>query len=108
MYHAIEITSRDEAPFGIFASFERVRFLARGRGGAGATGRVRLASSHQLRNKGFQTISAGERFIVEMAGGGFGDPKARNEIAVTDDVRLGLVSSEAAARDYGVVIRDDG
>ena len=41
-------------------------------------------------------------------GGGFGDPKARNEIAVFEDVRLGLVSSEAAARDYGVVGRNDG
>ena len=107
----MEITSRDDAPFGIFASFERVLFPARGRdgGGAGATGRIRLASGHQLRNKGFQTIPAGERLIVEMpGGGGFGDPKARNEIAVSEDVRLGLVSSEAAARDYGVVVRDDG
>ena len=41
-------------------------------------------------------------------GGGFGDSKARNEISVSEDVRLGLVSSEAAARDFGVVVRDDG
>ena len=40
--------------------------------------------------------------------GGFGDPRARNEIAVSEDVRLGLVSSEAGERDYGVVVRDDG
>ena len=102
---------RNLAAAGIFASFERVLFPARGRdgGGAGATGRIRLASGHQLRNKGLQTIPAGERLIVEMpGGGGFGDPKLRNEIAVAEDVRLGLVSSEAAARDYGVVIRDDG
>ena len=107
----MEITSRDGAPFGIFASFERVLFPARGRdgGGAGARGRIRLASGHQLRNKGFQTIPAGERLIVEMpGGGGFGDLKARNEISVSKDVRLGLVSSEAAARDYGIVVRDDG
>ena len=79
------------------------------RAGVGATGRPRLASGHQLRNKGFQTIPAGERLIVEMpGGGGFGDPKARNEIAVFEGVRLGLVSSEAAARDYGIVVRDDG
>ena len=46
--------------------------------------------------------------IAQQGGGGFGDPKARNEIAVADDVRLGLISSEAAARDYGIVVRDDG
>ena len=32
----MEITSRDDAPFGIFASFERVLFPARGRDGGGA------------------------------------------------------------------------
>ncbi len=105
----MEITSREDAPFGIFASFERVLFPARGRdgAGAGATGRIRLASGKDLNNKGFQTIPAQERLIIEMpGGGGFGDPKARDPEAVAEDVRLGLVSPEAAARDYGVVEED--
>ncbi|MBT5191662.1 MAG: hydantoinase B/oxoprolinase family protein [Rhodospirillaceae bacterium] len=107
----MEITSREDAPFGIFASFERVLFPARGRDGAdaGAKGRLRLGSGEEMRNKGFQTIPAGERLIIEMpGGGGFGDPKARDPDAVAGDVRLGFVSNEAAARDYGVVIQDDG
>jgi N-methylhydantoinase B len=107
----MEITSREDAPFGIFASFERVLFPARGRDGAGpgATGRISLASGKELRNKGFQTIPAQGRLIIEMpGGGGYGDPKARDPEAVADDVRLGLVSPEAAARDYGVVVGKNG
>ena len=62
-----------------------------------------------MRNKGFQTIPAQDRLIIELpGGGGFGDPKARDRESVAQDVRLGLVSPEAAARDYGVVVGDDG
>ena len=107
----MEITSREDAPFGIFASFERVLFPPRGRdgGGAGATGRLRLGSGEELRNKGFQTIPAQDRLIIEMpGGGGYGDPQARDRQAVAADVRLGLVSAEAAARDYGVVVGERG
>jgi N-methylhydantoinase B len=107
----MEITSREDAPFGIFASFERVLYPARGRDGAGsgATGELRLGSGKELRNKGFQTIPARERLIIEMpGGGGFGDPFAREPDDVARDVRLGLVSAEAAARDYGVVLGDGG
>ncbi len=107
----MEITSREEAPFGIFASFERVVYPARGRdGGApGANGRLHLESGTELRSKGFQTIPTGDRLIVEMpGGGGYGDPKARDPEEVATDVRLGLVSVEAAAADYGVVLTADG
>ncbi|MBT4689415.1 MAG: hydantoinase B/oxoprolinase family protein [Rhodospirillaceae bacterium] len=107
----MEITSREDAPFGIFASFERVLFPARGRDGAGsgATGELRLGSGENLRNKGFQTIPARERLIIEMpGGGGFGDPMERAPDAVAQDVRHGLVSAEAAMREYGVVLQDGG
>jgi N-methylhydantoinase B len=40
-------------------------------------------------------------------GGGWGDPFEREPDLVLQDVRRGLVSVEAAERDYGVVIRDD-
>ena len=107
----MEITSREDAPFGIFASFERVLFPARGRDGAGsgATGELRLGSGENLRNKGFQTIPARERLMIEMpGGGGFGDPMERAPDAVAQDVRHGLVSAEAAMREYGVVLQDGG
>jgi N-methylhydantoinase B len=39
-------------------------------------------------------------------GGGWGDPFEREPDLVLEDVLRGLVSIEAAERDYGVVIRD--
>jgi len=100
----IEVESREGAPFGIYATFERTVYAARGRGGGGpgALGRLRLASGKTLRNKGFQIVPEGERLIVEMpGGGGLGDPAARDPAAIGKDVRRGLVSPEAAKRDYG-------
>ncbi|MGE0384504.1 MAG: hydantoinase B/oxoprolinase family protein [Gammaproteobacteria bacterium] len=41
------------------------------------------------------------------SGGGYGDPTTRDPDRVLADVRAGAVSTAAAARDYGVVIRDD-
>ena len=46
--------------------------------------------------------------LGEAGGGGFGDPMARDAERVRDDVLNELVSREAAERDYGVVIADDG
>lgn len=47
----------------------------------------------------------GDRFRIELpGGGGYGDPKLRDASAVLSDVLDGLVSVEAAARDYGVAI----
>ena len=105
------IASREDAPFGIFAGFERVHFPARGRdgGGPGAKGRLRLESGAELRHKGFQVVPAQDRLIVEMpGGGGYGDPHARNAETVADDVRNGLVTAEAARADYGVAVGADG
>ncbi|MDA0664990.1 MAG: hydantoinase B/oxoprolinase family protein [Proteobacteria bacterium] len=103
----MEITSREDAPFGIFASFERVVHPARGRdgGSAGRNGRLRLQSGADLKAKGFQVIPAGDRLIVEMpGGGGYGDPLSRDPDAVARDVRLGFVSIDAAQQEYGVVL----
>jgi len=107
----MEIESREPAPFGTFASFERVHYPARGRdGGApGATGRVRLGSGTELRNKGFQLIPTGDRLIVEMpGGGGIGPPETRTPALVAEDVRAGLVTVRASERDYKVALHDDG
>ena len=107
----MEVTSRENAPFGIFASFERVHYPARGRDGAGSgeKGRLLLESGAVLRNKGIQTIPTGDRLIIEMpGGGGYGDPMSRDPAVVADDVRLGLVSAAAAQQKYGVVLTDSG
>jgi N-methylhydantoinase B len=48
-------------------------------------------------------VRAGETLAVVMSGGGgFGDPKERDPAAVLKDVADGLVSPEAAVRDYGL------
>ena len=50
---------------------------------------------------------AGDRFVcVGPAGGGYGDPLKRDPGRVLDDVLDGIISREAAERDYGVVITD--
>ena len=110
-YLAILQWIREGAPFGIFATFERVKHPARGRdgGGPGGNGRLSLASGTELKAKGFQTIPAGERLVVEMpGGGGFGDPKKRDPQRVADDVLDGLITAEEARRDYGVAIDAQG
>ena len=49
------------------------------------------------------------RMIAETpGGGGWGDPFARDPLSVLRDVRDGVLSVEAAARDYGVTISGDG
>jgi N-methylhydantoinase B len=54
-------------------------------------------------------IRAGERFVcIGPAGGGYGDPLAREPLRVRDDVADGLLSAEAARRDYGVVLTSTG
>ncbi len=91
----MEVAHRHGAPFGIFATFERVRFAARGRegGGPGARGRLGLASGVELAAKGFQVVPAGERLVVEMpGGGGYGAPEGRAPALVARDVAMGLVS----------------
>lgn len=106
----MEIGSREDAPFGIFARFERVKYPARGRhgGGSGQAGRLSLESGQELPAKGLSVVPPGDRLIVEMPGGGGMGPAAeRDPQAVRRDVRLGYLSAEAAERDYGVTSETD-
>jgi N-methylhydantoinase B len=107
----IEIGGADGLPFDVLAMFERVDHPPRGREGGhdGAAGVVALASGTRLRAKGQQAIPPYDRLRLEMAGGGgFGDPFTRDPARVAADVRNGLVSREAARREYGVVVSEDG
>jgi len=100
----MEIGSAENAPFSVYAMFERIEHPARGRDGGhdGASGRVSLASGQVLRGKGQQTIPPGERLQLELpGGGGFGDPRERKPEEVAADVQNGLVSAEAADAIYG-------
>jgi N-methylhydantoinase B len=54
-------------------------------------------------------IGAGDGFVIDTAGGGgFWHPFERDPERVLADVRSGYVSLEAARKDYGVVIRQQG
>jgi N-methylhydantoinase B len=44
--------------------------------------------------------------VVGSGAGGYGNPLTRDPALVLRDVRCGFVSTEAAERDYGVVVRD--
>ena len=101
----MEVSSREDAAFGLFAGFERVKFPARGRngGGPGQCGALSLKSGIELKPKGLQIVPPGERLVIEMPGGGGMGPAAeRDPAAVRRDVRLGYLSAAAAKRDYGV------
>lgn len=99
----IEISHAENAPMQIAASFERIEHPARGclGGKNGATGRVRLASGKSLKGMGRQVVPAGDRLIVETAGGGgFGDPRERDPASIAEDLKSGLTSEEKAKLEY--------
>jgi N-methylhydantoinase B len=101
----MEIESAENAPFSVYAMFERIAHPAHGRAGGhdGAPGKVSLASGQPLRGKGQQTIAPGQRLRLELpGGGGFGDPRERDPEKVRADVADGLVSVEQAQSVYGI------
>jgi N-methylhydantoinase B len=106
----LEISNRENAPFAIFARFQRADFPARGAQGGrdGAAGTVRLKSGKPLKSKGTQIIPAGDRLIVEMPGGaGLGDPAERPAELIAADLANGYVSPVAAREVYGAAVRED-
>jgi N-methylhydantoinase B len=106
----IEVGSRNDSPFAIFARFQRVQYPARGRGDGrdGAAGRLHLKSGKELPARGTHVIPPGERLVVEMpGGGGLGDPAARDPASVAADAALGYVSRMDAQETYKVALEDD-
>ncbi len=105
----MEIGSREDAAFGIFARFERVHHPARGRngGGAGGAGRLSLASGAELRPKGLAWCRPATGWWWKCpAAAAWARPRRAIPTAVRRDVRLGYVSREAAQRDYGITVED--
>jgi N-methylhydantoinase B len=106
----MEVVTLDDAAFAISANYDRVIYPPRGRNGGanGMAGTLSLGSGATLKSKGQQTIPKHESVIIEMpGGGGLGDAFDRDPRLVAEDVRLGMVSREAAAGAYGVVLRAD-
>jgi len=95
----IEIENADGDPMVLSATWDRIRFPARGAlgGGDGAPGAARLKHAGTvLRGKGRQVIPAGEVLVVETPGGaGLGDPAGRDPVLVARDLKAGLVAQTA-------------
>ncbi|MFT5115070.1 MAG: N-methylhydantoinase B [Parasphingorhabdus sp.] len=106
----LEIENREKAPMLMSASFERMVHPALGREGgeSGRLGTISLRSGKALSGKGTQEIPGDESLIYYMpGGGGYGLPHARDPERVLRDVRDELLSREAAAIDYAVVIDEN-
>ncbi|OZI38453.1 5-oxoprolinase [Bordetella genomosp. 10] len=100
----VEVSHAEHVPMILAATFDRIKFPARGAlgGQVGAPGRVRLKSGRELNGKGRQLVPAGDRVIIETpGGGGIGEPRERAPESVERDVRHGLVGAEAARDVYG-------
>lgn len=87
--------------------FDRTRFPPNGIKGAknGSRSRfvMRVGSSgeEEVRNSGRFHMKAGERFMLQSAGGGgYGDPGQRDPEALAQDVAEGYVSHQAQLSDY--------
>jgi N-methylhydantoinase B len=91
----------------VIRRFNKTRFpplgLAGGKPGARARFVVRLGSKQELETKASARVEmkAGERFLLQSAGGGgYGDPRRRDPAALAADLAEGYVSPEAAKKDY--------
>ena len=107
----IELESSEEQPIALFTSLERMKHPARGRNGgaSGRLGRISLRSGARLTGKGQHTIPGGDRLVFETpGGGGYGNPLEREAPEVASDIARGLISREAAERQYGVVLDAHG
>ena len=112
---AVRIEFESTSPGAVLTArgMDRVRFRPWGLAG----GRHGSPSGTVLRRAGRSPEDAGKIDIVELepgdvvaftspSGGGFGDPLRRRVDSVLEDVRRGLVSREAAADQYGVIVVD--
>jgi N-methylhydantoinase B len=99
----MEVGSREDAPFALFARFQRVLYPACGRDGGddGAGGTLALQSGKSINSKGTQIIPPGDRLVVQMpGGGGIGDPAKRDRARVARDLADGYISAQVASEVY--------
>jgi N-methylhydantoinase B len=92
----------------VIRRFDKSRYPPQGLAGGKPGGRsrfvVRLGSPDELEApaSGRYEMKAGERFLLQSAGGGgYGDPRERDRAAIDRDVADGYVSRAGAAKDYG-------
>jgi N-methylhydantoinase B len=103
----MEVSVRGDRPFTLSPLFDRTQFAAQGYAGGepGAFGRISASTGEVFNRKGVREFPAGTRVHLELpGGGGFGRPSRRDPDAIRQDVLDGLVTVEAAERDYSVAL----
>jgi N-methylhydantoinase B len=92
----------------VIRRYDKSRFppngVAGGKAGRGARFVIGLgtAQEHVTPSSGRYEMQAGERFLLQSAGGGgCGDPTTRDGPALTRDIAEGYVSVDAAKKEYG-------
>ena len=88
--------------------YDRAKFPPNGVAGGKPGGRSRFVihlganDERETPASGRYELAAGERFLLQSAGGGgYGEPKKRDRAALTRDIAEGYVSAAAARREYG-------
>jgi N-methylhydantoinase B len=88
--------------------YDRAKFPPNGVAGGKPGSRSRFvihlggAGERETPASGRYDLRAGERFLLQSAGGGgYGEPRRRDRGALARDIAEGYVSAEAAAREYG-------
>ena len=90
----IEIKSAIDEDMDLLASFDRIKFPARGRsnGENGNAGQVSIKNKRKLNGKGTQVIKAGEILqIFTPGGGGLGDYSGRDKELIETDIENELI-----------------
>ena len=90
----IEIKSAIDEDMDLLASFDRIKFPARGRshGEKGNAGQVSIKNKRKLNGKGTQVIKAGEILqIFTPGGGGLGDYSDRDKELIEIDIENELI-----------------
>ena len=100
----IEVQVRSGNAFIVSSLADRLRFPAEGYSGGlpGALAGFTTNEGSIANPKLSRRLSADDRFVLELpGGGGFGEPAARERAAIECDVGEGLVTLEAARMHYG-------
>jgi N-methylhydantoinase B len=92
----------------VIRRYDKSRFpprgIAGGKAGRGARFVIRLATAQEFvtPSSGRYEMQAGERFLLQSAGGGgCGDPRRRDRAALARDMAEGYVSADGVKKDYG-------
>jgi N-methylhydantoinase B len=106
-----EFTNRAPGAWSVSCIVDRTRYPAPGLlgGRAGAPGELVLDTGERPNPKARINLKPHQVVCVNTpGGGGYGDPYRRSPELVRQDVIAGYVTPDAAAREYGVVVRYTG